>query len=103
MGAPVDHAELAAQILEVGQEVVGKIRESHEAGDLQAADDYGRKAMGCWAQAQVHATLALVEEQRVANLVALFQVPEDAAGLLSRAGVDFRHAAGAVGEALRKS
>ena len=37
--------------------------------------------------AQVHATLALVEQQRIANLIALWTVSEEDAELLLRAGV----------------
>lgn len=32
------------------------------------ADAQGKKAMGCWAQANAEATLALVEQLRVMNL-----------------------------------
>lgn len=71
MGARFNHATLAEGILEVGQEVLGKLRDAHDLGDLVAAEDFGKKAMGCWAQAQVHATLALAEQQRIANLIAL--------------------------------
>lgn len=71
MSAGIDHAEEAERALAVGADVVGKIRDAHHAGNMQAADDYGKKAMGCWAQAQAHATLALAEQQRIANLIAI--------------------------------
>lgn len=39
--------------------------------------------------AQVHATLALVEQQRIANLIAFYNVSPDDAGVLITAGVSF--------------
>lgn len=66
----IDHAIVAHHILDVGESAVRKLRAAHADQDHAAADDYGKQAMGCWAQAQVHATLALVEQQRIANIVA---------------------------------
>lgn len=69
--ARIDHAEEARRIVADGETAALKLRTAHEMGDIDVADDYGKKAAGCWAQAQVHATLALVEQQRIANLIAL--------------------------------
>lgn len=65
------------RILAEGEDAVTKIREYHGKGDLSAAEDYGKKAAGCWAQAQVHATLALVEQKRIANTIALMQLERE--------------------------
>lgn len=66
-----DHAAESRRIVADGEAAVGKLREAHDSGNYLIADEYGKKAIGCWAQAQVHATLALVEQQRVANLIHL--------------------------------
>ncbi|HEY9310262.1 MAG TPA: hypothetical protein VIP82_20860 [Microbacterium sp.] len=66
----VDHVHEATLILAEGEAAVEKLRDRHERGDFDAADDYGKKAAGCWTQAQAHATLALVEQHRIANLIA---------------------------------
>jgi len=61
--APVaeDHAVEAARILADGQDATSKAKAHARVGDRDKADDFGKKAIGCWAQAQVHATLALVD------------------------------------------
>jgi len=41
------------------------------------------------ASAQVHATLALVEQQRIANLIALFSLPTKDAEDMATLGVDY--------------
>lgn len=71
MSDRINHAAEARRVLGEGERTVAKIRKRRAMGDVAAADDYGKKAAGCWAQAQVHATLALVEQQRIANLIAL--------------------------------
>lgn len=53
--------------------------------------------------AQAHATLALVEQQRIANLIAMFHAPDDAATMLVRAGVNFHTAASELVEMLGHS
>ncbi len=56
-----DHHYLRAEhLLTEGERTVENIRKSIKKGDHVAADNYGKKAMGIWAQAQVHATLAAV-------------------------------------------
>lgn len=81
---PAEHYEAAEIVLEKGEYAVTRIGELSDAreellkrwGDGEAAtwltseqqsvrdaitefmDELGKKAMGCWAQAQVHATLA---------------------------------------------
>lgn len=67
----IDHAKNAEIILADGLTAVHKCHDAAHAGYRDKADDYGKKAMGCWAQAQAEATLALVEQQRIANLIAL--------------------------------
>lgn len=51
--------------------VVAELREVHKTGDLARSDELGKQAMGIWAQGQLAATLALAEQQRIANLIAL--------------------------------
>jgi hypothetical protein len=73
-GSPMnecDHAKAASDLLTEGREVVGQITGRHKVGDREGADDYGKQAIGIWAQAQAHATLALAAEQRTANLIAV--------------------------------
>lgn len=72
-----EHYKAAEQILAEGEREVLLIRSlkadrdllppGSEANDQWAAlthqmDEAGKKAMGCWAQAQVHATLATAVE-----------------------------------------
>lgn len=83
---PAEHYEAAERVLERGEYAVTRIGELSDAreellkrwGDGEAAtwltpeqeavrdaitelmDELGKKAMGCWAQAQAHATLATV-------------------------------------------
>ena len=61
------HFEAAEQLLREGEKVVREIREvpstlagEHESVIRQRRDDLGKQAMGIWAQAQVHATLATI-------------------------------------------
>lgn len=63
----IDHAAEAQRILAEGAATVAKIR---AALSEKERDGYGKKAAGCWAQAQAHATLAVVAELRTANLIA---------------------------------
>ncbi|MCI2959519.1 hypothetical protein MN032_17680 [Agromyces atrinae] len=72
-----DHASEAARVLIDGRVAVSKAKAHAQVGARERADDYGKKATGCWAQAQVHATLALVEQQRLANLITLRQADSD--------------------------
>jgi hypothetical protein len=71
---PQEHYDRAEALLAEGAEVVGKIASAsddyhpygsnggmtHDAWVRARRDDLGKKAMGIWAQAQVHATLAIV-------------------------------------------
>lgn len=98
-----DHAAEAARVLSDGRDATRKAKAYAQAGDCDKADAYGKKATGCWAQAQVHATLALVEQQRLANLTALFTGDAAAASMLERAGVNFRLAASEIAETLAQS
>lgn len=66
-----NHAEEALRILGEGEAVVSMIR---NAQSQNAADAYGKKAMGIWAQAQAHATLARAEQQRIANLLTVYSM-----------------------------
>lgn len=55
------HYQKAERLLAEGQTVVQKIR---DADNAPRRDALGEQAMGIWAQAQAHATLALVEAVR---------------------------------------
>jgi hypothetical protein len=60
---PSEHYAVAEQLLKEGEVIVEKIRRVQDSDALQEtkdrlADNYGKKAMGIWAQAQVHATLS---------------------------------------------
>ena len=66
---PQEHYERAEALLAEGVRVVGKIRDAADRRDVlgeqwdmftRQMDEYGKQAMGIWAQAQVHATLARV-------------------------------------------
>lgn len=76
MSARAYHYAVAEALLAEGVEVVQKIArvpldeidgtyppEDRYAAIQRRRDDLGKKAMGIWAQAQVHATLALATEQ----------------------------------------
>lgn len=52
------HYAEAEKLLAEGEATLDKIRSAAQEGDIDLADGYGKKAMGIWAQAQVHATLA---------------------------------------------
>lgn len=67
---PNDRTAEAERILAEGQDAAHKAQAQARAGNPSRADNYGKKAHGCWMQAQAEATLALVEEQRTANLIA---------------------------------
>lgn len=54
-----DHYFAAEKLLDEGVATLDKIRDAAQEGDMDLADAYGKEAMGIWAQAQVHATLAL--------------------------------------------
>lgn len=67
--SPEGHYRRAEALLDEGEAVVRKIGELADARDDERDDDYhayltrrmdelGKKAMGIWAQAQAHATLA---------------------------------------------
>lgn len=64
---PQEHYERAEALLAEGVKVVEKIRDRADARYLigedwdrytRQMDELGKQAMGIWAQAQVHATLA---------------------------------------------
>lgn len=69
MSDRIDHAAEARRIMADGQSAVAHARDAAHNGNHRVADGYGAKAHGCWMQAQVHATLALVEQQRIVNLI----------------------------------
>jgi hypothetical protein len=62
---PTEHYWEAERLIAVGESVVQEIRDIRRKGVEDAAwvesrrDALGKQAMGIWAQAQVHATLAL--------------------------------------------
>lgn len=53
---PTDHYREAERLIAAGEAVAGEIR---EATSEDRRDALGKQAMGIWAQAQVHAVLAL--------------------------------------------
>lgn len=65
------HYETAEALLEEGVGVVNRIAHAgdrHTGEDLDLyRDRLGKKVMGIWAQAQVHATLALIEATSVSS------------------------------------
>lgn len=78
MASPQYHYEQAERLLAYGVEVVEKIEAAdsmfdgplpkpHDADARIRArrDDLGKQAMGIWAQAQVHATLATIPLRQV--------------------------------------
>lgn len=60
MNGPQHYAE-AERLIAAGEEVVKEIRAAK--GNESRRDVLGKQAMGIWAQAQVHATLALAAAQ----------------------------------------
>ena len=74
MSARIDHAAEALRVIAEGEDAARKAKEQARGGNPTRADNYGKKAHGCWAQAQVHATLALAEQQRIANVISLMQM-----------------------------
>lgn len=64
------HVDEAKRVLADGRAAAAEATRSARAGCPDTADAYGKKAHGCWMQAQAEATLALVEQQRIANLMA---------------------------------
>jgi hypothetical protein len=64
------------------------IRISQLAHDNADQDHYER-ADHQMQRAQMHATLYLAEQQRLANLIAIWTVSDDDAAQLLKAGVDF--------------
>lgn len=56
-----EHYSRAEALLDEGEEIVKRISEAEMRNDDLQANELGKKAMGIWAQAQVHATLASVD------------------------------------------
>ncbi len=82
MMSPMQHYAEAERLLAEGEAVVAKIAEANEqctaVGVFEQLtltnrmDELGKKAMGIWAQAQVHATLAAALP-RTANVAVVAQ------------------------------
>lgn len=74
MNERIDHAKISTNLV---SEVVEGIEPTKSRGDipLNLMENLNRNAMRELAVAQVHATLALVEQQRIANLIQLMHVP----------------------------
>ena len=71
---PQEHYERAEALLAVGVKVVEKIADDNDRREVigeewdmitRRMDERGKQAMGIWAQAQVHATLATLPFQQV--------------------------------------
>lgn len=80
----IDHAAIAADLIANGasaaramSEVVSKLTAT-EANEVRRL--VGEQTASVWALAQVHATLALVEQQRIANVLAIAQFEHNAEG-----------------------
>ena len=68
---PQEHYAEAERLIVIGEHAAGKIklldegRKAYARGDdehrdlTEQMDEYGKKCVGVWAQAQVHATLSL--------------------------------------------
>lgn len=59
------------------------------AQGMTGVDRRSTFALAQLAEAQVHATLALAQEQRTRNLIALFQVPDDDADDFIEEGISY--------------
>ena len=60
-----DHYAAAERLLDLGEQVVSEIRAVPDGADRdRRRDALGKQAMGIWAQAQVHATLATVQRDQ---------------------------------------
>ena len=66
----------ARRLLAEGRLVVSRLKAVRKWWSRRAADDLGKQAVGIWAQAQAQATLALVEQQRIGNLITLIGYAE---------------------------
>lgn len=71
---PQEHYERAEALLAEGVKVVAKIRDDADRREVlgeewdmitRRMDEHGKQAMGIWAQAQVHATLATLPFEQV--------------------------------------
>ncbi len=71
---PQEHYARAEALLIKGATVVEKIREDADRREIlgeqwdsltRRMDEHGKQAMGIWAQAQVHATLATASQELV--------------------------------------
>lgn len=75
-----DHYREAERLIEEGQQTVTRIAAVHEdplsTDEVRARrDDLGKKAMGIWAQAQVHATLASAAATALAGTISNTMAP----------------------------
>jgi hypothetical protein len=77
MSDRIDHVAEAARVMEAGRRAAVEAAAWAKHGSPERADGYGKKAHGCWMQAQAHATLALVEQQRIANRLMLAALVSD--------------------------
>ena len=64
------------------------------------ASQTGESKSDMLAEAQVHATLALVEKQRIANLISVYTATGDVESGFVGAGIDFGHIAAQIKEGL---
>lgn len=93
---PNEHYEEAERLIEVGETVAVEIR---QATSEERRDALGKQAIGIWAQAQAHATLAHSPLARVRELADEWEQaaakggPRNyAAGLFATAARDLRRA-----------
>ncbi|QDH92843.1 hypothetical protein KNU62_gp58 [Gordonia phage Bakery] len=82
------HYQAAERLIEEGRETVAKIAAVHEdpmtMDEVRARrDDLGKRAMGIWAQAQAHATLALAAATALSGVIGHNLAPSHPANQLA--------------------
>lgn len=87
----IDHACEARRLLQV---------ERSDAASALGWDSADAQHAATLAEAQVHATLALIEQQRIANLIAMFSLSEEDASDAADLGFDYLAAAKDIREGL---
>lgn len=81
-------------------EHIDHVAEAIRLRNQGARADYHEEQLKLFTAAQVHATLALVEQQRIANLIAMFSLSEEDASDAADLGFDYLAAAKEIREGL---
>lgn len=82
----IDHVAEALRLAELGDASYGSTKQNGAVGATEAIE-----ALMIVTEAQVHATLALVEQKRIANLIALFTLSDADSADFATHGVDYTH------------